>query len=280
MNDDTKGLKEINGPEDRDKLQRALANLEEWAEKWGMKFNIPKCKIMHVGAHNPGYKYTMSGLELAEVEEEMDIAVTVHRSLKPSKHCKKAAGTASAVLRQLARKFHYRDRNIFRKLYIQYVQPHLEFASPAWNPWLQEDKEILEKVQKKAVGMISGLAGRTYLERCAELGLETLEKRRETQDLLQLFKMVKEGDQQGQCELFKRNQRTTGATTRSSADPWNITVDRARLDIRRYEYSFAVRAPDIWNKLPSDIKAYDKAHLFKNAMKKTTPGIGGGPQAS
>ena len=128
--------------------------------------------------------------------------------------------------------------------------------------------------------MISGLAGRTYLERCAELGLETLEKRRETQDLLQLFKMVKEEDQQGQSELFKRNQRTTGTTTRSSADPWNITVDRARLDIRRYEYSFAVRAPDIWNKLPSDIKAYDKAHLFKNAMKKTTPGIGGGPQAS
>ena len=90
--------------------------------------------------------------------------------------------------------------------------------------------------------------------------------------------MQKEGDQQGQCELFKRNQTTTGATTHSSADPWNITVDRARLDIRRY--SFAVRAPDIWNKLPSDIKAYDKAHLFKNAMKKNTPGIGGGPQAS
>ena len=86
MNDETKGLKEINGPEDRDKLQRALANLKEWAEKWGMKFNIPKCKIMHVGAHNPGYKYTMSGLELAEVEEEKDIGVTVHRSLKPSKH--------------------------------------------------------------------------------------------------------------------------------------------------------------------------------------------------
>ena len=116
---------------------------------------------------------------------------------------------------------------------------------------MQEDKEILEKVQKKAVGMISGLAGRTYLERCAELGLETLEKRRETQDLLQLFKMVKEGDQQGQSELYKRNQKTTGATTRSSADPWNITVDRARLDIRRY--SFAVRAPDIWNKLSSNI---------------------------
>ena len=78
--DDTKGLKEINGPEDREKLQRALDKLERWAEKWGMKFNIPKCKIMHVGPHNPGYAYTMSGQQLVEVEEEKDIGVTVHRS--------------------------------------------------------------------------------------------------------------------------------------------------------------------------------------------------------
>ena len=108
--DDTKGLKEINGPEDREKLQRALDKLERWAEKWGMKFNIPKCNIMHVGPHNPGYAYPMSGQQLVEVEEEKDIGVTVHRSHKPTKHCRKAAGIAGAVLRQLPRNFHYRDR--------------------------------------------------------------------------------------------------------------------------------------------------------------------------
>ncbi len=46
--DDTKAAKVIGGPEDRDKLQEALDCLCDWADKWGMSFNISKCKVMHV----------------------------------------------------------------------------------------------------------------------------------------------------------------------------------------------------------------------------------------
>jgi hypothetical protein len=57
------------------------------------------------------------------------------------------------VLHQTRRNFHSRDRFTFVKLYKQYVRPHLEFASQAWSPWLTGDKEVLEKVQRKAVGI-------------------------------------------------------------------------------------------------------------------------------
>ena len=76
--DDTKGLKIINNIQDRDCLQNTLDNLSRWAKDWGMKFNIPKCKIMNVGAHNPGYKYNMEGVELQEVAEEKDIGILIH----------------------------------------------------------------------------------------------------------------------------------------------------------------------------------------------------------
>ena len=55
--DDTKGFKEINGPEDRKSLQETLDNLYEWARIWGMSFNVKKCKIMHIGHKNPNYEY-------------------------------------------------------------------------------------------------------------------------------------------------------------------------------------------------------------------------------
>ena len=119
--DDTKGFQEIQGPDDRAKLQQALDNLVEWASTWGMKFNVPKCKIMHVGRNNPEYEHNMDNVKMTVVEEERDIGVTVQKNMKPSKHCKKAADTASAVLRQLARNFHYSDKITFRKLYIQYI---------------------------------------------------------------------------------------------------------------------------------------------------------------
>ena len=172
--DDTKGLKVIESAADRDKLQSTLDNLTKWAEDWSMKFNVAKCKIMHVGRNNPGYEYKMAGIKLCEVEEEKDIGVTIQSNLKPSKHCQKIAGTASAVLRQLTKNFHYKDRHIFKKLYIQYVRPHVEFASPAWSPWSETDTALIEKVQIKAVNMVAGLTGSTYEEKCKELGIDTV----------------------------------------------------------------------------------------------------------
>ena len=73
-----------------------------------------------------------------------------------SQQCRKAARTAQTVLNQLARAFHFRDRHVFLRLYIQYVRPHLEYAVPAWVPWYESDKECLEKVQRRAVKMIQG----------------------------------------------------------------------------------------------------------------------------
>ena len=52
----------------------------------------------------------MNGKTIEKVEAEKDIGVNIHRSLKPSEHCAKAAGTAMGVLYQLLRSFHYRDK--------------------------------------------------------------------------------------------------------------------------------------------------------------------------
>ncbi len=93
--------------------------------------------------------------------------------------------------------------------YIIYVT--ICYIPPAWSPWLQGDKDTLEKVQEKAVKMVAGLKGATYLEKCAELGLETLEKRREDQDLDLVYKFVTKKDGQ---TLFNRQ---SGARTRQAA---------------------------------------------------------------
>ena len=79
---------------------------------------------------------------------------------------------AGAVLKQITQKIHYRDKHVFKKLYLQYVRPHMEFASPVWSPWQELDIQTLEKIQKRAVGMISGLGGESYEEKCKELNLK------------------------------------------------------------------------------------------------------------
>ena len=49
--------------------------------------------------------------------EEKEIGVTVSCNLKPGQQYKKAAQTASMVLDQITRAFHYKDRKVFLNLY-------------------------------------------------------------------------------------------------------------------------------------------------------------------
>jgi ribonuclease P/MRP protein subunit RPP40 len=107
----------------------------------------------------------MRGTKICTTTKEKDIGVAVTKNLKPLAQCSKAAGRATAVLGQIRRNFHYRDRHTFLRLIKQYVRPHLEFASPAWSPWLQEDIVNLEKVHEKAVKMVAGLKGENYQEK-------------------------------------------------------------------------------------------------------------------
>ncbi len=125
------------------------------------------------------------------------------------------------MLNQLRRAFHFRDRHIFVRLYTQYVRPHLEFASPAWSPWTQTDKECLERVQKKASRMLSGLESGNYEERLRELGLTTLEERRHRLDMAQTFKIVRRKETVERETLFKMAYEGARAT-RQAADPGNI----------------------------------------------------------
>ena len=48
--DDTKCAHAVLDPTDVVTLQGCLDNLVEWADKWGMAFNVSKCKVMHLSS--------------------------------------------------------------------------------------------------------------------------------------------------------------------------------------------------------------------------------------
>ena len=106
---------------------------------------------MHVGNSNHCSNYSKgsyapAGSILTEVEQEKDIGVTIHKSLKPSAQCAKAAKKSNQVLGQMFKSFHYHDKYVWIRLYTKFVRPHLEFSVQAWFPWYQSDIQMLEKV--------------------------------------------------------------------------------------------------------------------------------------
>ena len=194
-----------------------------------------------------------------------DIGVIVHNSLKPSRQCSEAARKANAVLGQISRSFHYRDRNVFLKLYKSHVRSHLEFSVTAWSPWSEADKTILENVQKRAVRMISGLSG-SYEENLKTLNLQSLEDRRIRYDLIQTYKIINEIDAVKPSTWFNLVGENQTRQTRFTINPINILPGRSRLEIRRN--FFSQRVPELWNNLPDVIKNSRTVAIFKRELYK------------
>ena len=46
--------------EDVEVLRKDLERLDEWAERWQMKFNIEKCSVLHIGRNNAEHKYELN----------------------------------------------------------------------------------------------------------------------------------------------------------------------------------------------------------------------------
>ena len=231
-----------------------------------MDFNVSKCKVVHFGRANPKRSYVMNGQLLASSDVEKDIGVIISNDLKPSQQCAAAAKKANITLGRMARAVSYRNKSVWLRLYQIYVRPQLEYAIQAWRPWLSKDIEVLERVQRRAVRMTSGLKGKNYEEKLAEVGLQSLEDRRERGDAIQIWKILTKYDDVEEENWFNRRTDTTDQTTRLSSNSLNLQQKTFRHEYRKN--SFSVRGPKIWNKLPDTIRGAKNLRTFKNEYDK------------
>ena len=151
------------------------------------------------------------------------------------------------------------------RLYTMYVRPHLEFATPAWAPWQEGDIDCLERVQQRAVGMVSGLRGRTYMEKLDELNMETLSERRHQRDMQQTFRILHGIDKVNSEDWFKMGSDSE-RVTRATADPLNMRTARVRLEVRKH--FFTQRIQEKWNAIPTNLKNLNTANSFKNSYRR------------
>ena len=166
----------------------------EWSEKWMMKFNSDKCKVLQIGRNNPKYEYTIKDgsehVPLGSTYCEKDLGVHVDSMLNFNHHMSEIIKKARGVSAMLLRTFTYKKSDVMVPLFKSLVRPHLEYSNAVWCPYLLKDIQRIEKVQRHFTKRIEGMDGLTYEQRLQKLNLPSLEYRRLRGDLIEVFKIT------------------------------------------------------------------------------------------
>nr|VZH90280.1 unnamed protein product [Spirometra erinaceieuropaei] len=261
--DDMKIWNAIRGPADEDGLQMNLNRLEEWSNRWLLRFNVGKCSILRLGntARSASTRdYFLFDAALQEVKAQKDLGVLTTSSLKPSAHFSRVAKCAMSALYAIKRAFMDFDEDAFSKTFGTFVRPHLEYGIQAWRPWAVEDQNCLESVQRRATKMVRGQSSFPYAIRLVNMNLFPLNYRQLRGDVLQAFRIVKGLD----CSLAFEDFFELATTTNLRGHQLKLRTQQARLEVRKF--SFSVRVVKSWSALPADIVMSPTIESFKKNL--------------
>ena len=259
--DDTKAYVPIFDSSDSLKLQEAIDNLVEWSERWLLKFNNSKCKVLHLGKNNPCYPYTIhedanvSTLEVTICEK--DLGVHIDPLLNFNEHIDSVVKKSRSLSGLIMRVISFKSIDIMIPLFKSLIRPVLEYANVVWSPYKRYHIDMIESIQRHYTKRVMGMKDLEYSERLRALRLPSLEYRRLRGDLIEVYKMI-----HGLYDPLTTSSLLTLSEFGTRTN--NYKLSKPRVESNQYQKFFTNRIINVWNGLPGVVVGASSMNIFKN----------------
>ena len=198
--DDVKLYRRVDSEADVRTMQAQLDSLCEWSERWKLKLNPDKCKVLTLTLRrNPVIaNYRIRGVVLERVQVMRDLGVLLDQKLTFGEHVEHTVRKANRALGLLMRTFstgkHGRQfssskHRAILSTYFANVRSILEYCSVVWGGAARTHMQRIERVQEKFLVWLCARCrvGRVSFDYCdltAYFNVNTITARHKQHDIM------------------------------------------------------------------------------------------------
>ena len=245
-------------------LQRDLTSLHEWSLKWGMNFNPSKCVILSMSRSESKLTkfYTLDGVILEHVQEAKYLGVILSEDLKWAKHIQFTTAKANSTLGLLRRNVHHCPAKLREQAFISLVSSRLEYSSTVWDPYLAQDIDKIELVQRRGARYVKQefhhMASVTALLK--DLQWPELAERRREARLALMYKIIHGKVAIPVDDILKQPDKRT-------RKKHQFTYRHLDPNIEHFRNSFFTRTIPEWNNLSESAVCADSTDAFLTQLR-------------
>ena len=259
--DDLLLYKIITDPRDYATLQSDINSIADWINEHYLSLNSSKCKCMTVTRlrqHSVSPPtLLLNGEPMEKVDSYKYLGITLTSDLTWSDHIRNITAKSRRLVGLLYRQFYkWSSPATLSRLYVSLVRPLLEYASPAWSPYIIKDINSLESVQKFALKVCLKQWNMPYCQLLNQSHLPDLGTRRKHLSLCYFYNIVNGVHVYPNLPLVPHSPQHVLRNTHSFMQ-FNAHTNH-------FQHSFFPHVTALWNTLPSAITSAPTLSVFNN----------------
>lgn len=252
-------------------IERDLAGIEQWADRWLVDFGAHKTKSLTISRKpdpNRNRQVSFKGHLVEEVQSHTHLGIELTHNLTWNSHIDTVETKARKRLSMLLPLKFKLDRKSIEMMFNAFVLSTMFYGIELWGGHYDTSLQKLEQIIVDGMRLVTGATSRSNIAALYnESSWNSFYDRRHDAICRMMFKIV---NNQTPLYLSEIAPVTVGrASERNLRNQQNLNVPFARSET--LYRSFFVFGARLWNKLPIETRSLQSLELFKLKLKSRYP---------